>query len=62
MALLIAHTFSRTTGGTRCKPYVVRVWYNIHINACPCFTGARVLLPNERPSSLDQAVKSLSEI
>ena len=35
MALLIAHTFSRTTGGTRWKPYVVRVWYNIHINACP---------------------------
>ena len=35
VALSITHTFSRTTGGTRWKPYVVRVWYNIHINACP---------------------------
>ena len=35
VALPITHTFSRTTGRTRRKPYVVRVWYNIHINACP---------------------------
>ena len=35
VALSITHTFSRTTGGARWKPYVVRVWYNIHINACP---------------------------
>jgi len=33
VALPIAHIYARTTGGTRWKPYVVRVWYNVHLNA-----------------------------
>ena len=52
MALLIAHTFSRTTGGTRWKPYVVRVWYNIHINACPKILG--FVLASDWPSEEEQ--------